>query len=79
MLSCREDCDLEYLDTKKLLERQVVSPLCVGPQAVDTVIAVPSLSPGKLVRTPIKEGEWLLILPWHVQGTLILSNASPLT
>ena len=42
--SCREDCDPEYLDTQELLAHQVVSPPYFGPQAVDTVIVVPSLS-----------------------------------
>ena len=48
-----------------LLAHRVVSPPRFGPQVVDTVIAVPSLSPGKLVCALIKEGEGPLASPWH--------------
>ena len=62
-----------YPDTQGLLALRVASPPRFGPQVVDTVITVPSLSPGKLVCIPTKEGEGPLALPRHALYIIVRS------
>ena len=50
-----------------ILAHRIVSPPYFGSQVVDTAIVVPSLSPGKLVCTPNKEG----------RGTIDIALACP--